>query len=174
MIEKGSREGGDIRMKEPLVSICVLTYMHERYIEDCLRSLIAQTYRNIELLILDDASTDRTYNIIESYLEHLNNRFPQVRIKKNKRNSGNISVNLNYMLKQARGEYIKTFSGDDVMTPKYVEKIVGHMEQNQEAILGYTNSYVVESGFKLGEKAGVNLHILSIDLVVRIEYLIDC
>ncbi len=143
-------------MKEPLVSVCVLTYMHERYIEDCLKSLLAQTYQNIELMILDDASTDHTYYILKSYEERLRNRFVHVQIERNAHNSGNISANLNRMLKQARGEYIKTFSGDDAMVSKYVERIVGHMEKNREAILGYTNSYIVEDQFKLGEKAGNN------------------
>lgn len=141
-------------MMEPLVSVCILTYMHERYIEDCLKSLISQTYQNIELLILDDTSTDRTYDILKFYEERLKNRFSCVKIERNACNCGNISSNLNHMLKQAKGEYVKTFSGDDIMTPKYVEKIVAHMEQNIEAILGYTNSYVVGDEFKLGEKVG--------------------
>lgn len=125
--------------------------MHERYIEDCLKSLISQTYKNIELLILDDASTDCTFDIIQSYEERLRARFSNVILEKHRHNSGNVSANLNKILRAAQGAYIKTFAGDDAMLPEYVEKIVAHMEEDKEAILGYTNAYVVEDKFKLGD-----------------------
>lgn len=53
-------------MDMPLVSICLLTYMHERYIEDCLRGVLNQTYENMEIIILDDYSIDNTFTIIQN------------------------------------------------------------------------------------------------------------
>ena len=141
-------------MGKPLVSICLITYMHERYIEDCLKSLVGQTYDNIELLILDDASTDNTFQIIKTYEVRLRSRFPRILIEQNSHNSGNVSANFNHMLKQTNGEYVKTFSGDDVMALGYVEKMVEHMEKNSDAIMGYTNAYAVEDGFRMGDDPG--------------------
>ena len=49
-----------------LVSVTISAYNHERYIEECIRSIIAQTYENIELLVIDDGSKDRTFEILQS------------------------------------------------------------------------------------------------------------
>ena len=135
------------------MSICLVTYMHQRYIRDCLESMISQTYYNIELLILDDSSTDNTYNIIMTYEQRLHERFPHVSIEKNICNSGNVSANLNKLLRKAKGEFIKTFAGDDAMLPTYVEEIVAFLEksENDDAILAYTNAYIVGDTFRLGD-----------------------
>ncbi len=116
-------------MSQPLVSIGLVTYMHEQYIKDCLESLIGQTYQNIELLILDDASTDATYDVIMSYEQQMRERFPYMTIVRNSCNSGNVSANLNRILKGAKGAYVKTFAGDDAMLPAYVEEVVAFLER---------------------------------------------
>lgn len=140
-------------MNQPLVSIALVTYMHERYIKDCLESLIGQTYHNIELLILDDASTDSTYDIIMSYEWRMRAKFSNVLILKNDHNSRNVSANLNKLLKESKGIYFKTFSGDDAMFPTYVEDTVTFLEQseNRDAILVYTNAYIVADDYRLGD-----------------------
>ena len=145
-------------MDQPLVSIALVTYMHERYIEECLKSIIGQTYQNIELLILDDASTDDTYDIIMLYERRMRARFSKVLILKNDHNSGNVSVNLNKILKEAKGVYFKTFAGDDAMLPTYVEEIVAFLvrRENEDAILAYTNAYIVGENFHLGDEPGRN------------------
>ena len=53
---------------DELVSICVLTYNHEKYIQDSLKGFLSQTYSKIELIILDDSSTDRTVELIEAMM----------------------------------------------------------------------------------------------------------
>lgn len=143
-------------MSQPLVSIGLVTYMHAEYIEDCLESLICQTYQNIELLILDDASSDDTYSRIVSYEQRMRTRFPYLSITRNSHNSGNVSANLNKILKRAKGSYIKTFAGDDAMFPTYVEEIVDFLEEkeNENAILAYTNAVIVGNDFHLGDDPG--------------------
>lgn len=139
-------------MERPLVSICLLTYMHKKYIADCLVSLINQTYSNIELLILDDASTDSTMDIIRSYEQAMNERFVRVFIKHNEINSGNIAANLNVLLRQAQGQYIKTFAGDDMMLPELIEETVACLEENKQFIMCCANAYIVNDQYRPGSK----------------------
>ena len=80
---------------KPLVSIYLLTYNQEKYVEDTLLSVYNQTYKNIELLIFDDASTDNTVRILKAYINKLNKRFTAVRMVLNSSNSGNIAKNVN-------------------------------------------------------------------------------
>ena len=76
-------------MKEPLISIGLLTYNHEKYIASALEGLIAQEYKRIELIVLDDASNDNTSLYIEMYMECMEKRFERVVYFKNKENRGN-------------------------------------------------------------------------------------
>ena len=98
-----------------LVSIVLLTYNHERYIGDCLQSILEQDYGKIELLMLDDASKDKTVAIIESYFEALREKCDYVLFIKNKKNKGNIPFNMNRLLKKSRGSYCKMLGGDDIL-----------------------------------------------------------
>lgn len=139
-------------MEQPLVSICLLTYMHEKYIGDCLESLLSQTYSNMELLILDDASTDRTFEILKYYEKKLDEKFKCLAISRNPMNIGNISANFNQLITRAGGAYIKTFAGDDMMLPDYVSKIISYMEEHREAIMCYTNAYLVSDDFRWGDR----------------------
>ena len=108
-------------MDTPLVSIMVLTYQHENYIEDCIKGLLSQTYSNMELLIADDASTDATLDIIDRNLMELNKKFVRVEIIRHPENTGNIAHNINELLKMAKGEYFRLSAGDDALLPDCVE-----------------------------------------------------
>ena len=81
-------------MEDDLVSVGVMTYNHERYIKDCLESLAEQTYKNKELVILDDASTDKTSEIIKSMMGYLESSFKRVEFIQNETNCGNIPRNM--------------------------------------------------------------------------------
>ena len=107
-----------------LVSICLLTYMHEKYIEDCLNSIINQSYPRLELIIYDDCSTDKTMQLIFKILSKRRQRFEKVTILQSRVNTGKICASVNIMLRHARGEYIKEFSGDDLMFPDCIENLV--------------------------------------------------
>ncbi|WP_026970208.1 glycosyltransferase family 2 protein [Algoriphagus terrigena] len=97
----------------PLISVCVIAYNHERFILDCLEGIVAQDYPNIELVISNDASIDRTHQKIESYLEKLEpSRCMKVKYFNQEKNLG-INPNLKFALDLCLGDYIAICEGDD-------------------------------------------------------------
>ena len=86
--------------KQPLISIIIPVYNVERYLPECLDSLLAQTYQNFELLCVNDGSSDSSQSILEQYAR----KDSRVRVfcKKN----GGVSSARNFGLEQAKGEYI--------------------------------------------------------------------
>ncbi|WP_353684452.1 glycosyltransferase family 2 protein [Thermodesulfovibrio sp. 3907-1M] len=104
---------------EPLVSIITLTYNHENYIAECIESVLCQTYENWEMIILDDASTDKTPYIVERYAK----KNKKIKFIRNEKNKGPLYLDENYntALKECKGEWIGYLEGDDVLTKKSLE-----------------------------------------------------
>ena len=111
-------------MTYPLVSIFIVTYNSALFIRECLDSVLAQDYPNMEVVIGDDASTDNTVEIIHEYQQkhpHL------IKLNVNSVNVG-ITKNCNITLALCTGKYIAMFAGDDVMLPGKISKQVRYME----------------------------------------------
>ncbi len=111
-------------MTYPLVSVICLCYNHERFLAEALDSVLAQTYLNVEIIILDDASTDNSVNIILAYCA----RFPHLQFIRNTENAGNCTT-FNKALSQATGEYIIDFATDDVLLPTRIAEQVTCFEK---------------------------------------------
>lgn len=120
-----------------VVSIIVASYNHEKYVEDCLESIKKQTYKDIELIITDDCSGDKTYSIIQEWCIKNRNRFVNCVYTKHEVNQG-VSKTYNDMILASQGEYIKCFASDDMMYPNAIETMVKAIEEN-EADMVYTN-----------------------------------
>lgn len=105
-------------MKKPKISVIVSVYNTEKYIVKCLDSILAQTYPNLELVIIDDRSKDKSLEIIEQYQKHQN-----VIIIKNKVNKG-LAYSRNIGLEKSTGEYIGYIDSDDYIEPDYYEKLM--------------------------------------------------
>lgn len=110
--------------KMPLVSIIVPVYNGERYLRESLDSILNQTYQNTEVLVMDDASTDSTPEIIASYGK-------QIRHIRQAQNKG-IYANENDGIAIAKGEYIAVYHADDIYDPAIVEKEVEYLEMHGE------------------------------------------
>ena len=130
--------------QSPLVSVLIPCYNHEAFLDDCLKSLVAQTYENIELLICDDCSPDGSYAKILSWESALRERFSRVEILRNEVNCG-VTKNINRMLSVSRGDYIKILASDDAMVPSAVARMVDFMERD------VTISVAVVNGVKVPE-----------------------
>jgi alpha-1,3-rhamnosyltransferase len=107
-------------MKEPLVSIVVITYNSSKYVLETLESCKVQTYKNIELIISDDGSKDDTVRICEDWLEENRERFQFTKLIKVEKNTG-IPANCNRGVKASEGEWIKLIAGDDVLLTVCIE-----------------------------------------------------
>lgn len=111
-------------MSGPVVSVICLSYNHKRFIREAIDSVIAQTYRNIEVILIDDASTDGTQEVIKEYQQ----AHPEFKVFLLEKNLGNCAA-FNYALKNASGEFVIDFATDDVMLPDRVEKQVGQFSR---------------------------------------------
>src|SRR5713226_3435146 len=101
----------------PLVSICIPTFNAARWIKDCLGSALAQTYAPLEVLIIDDASTDETVELIRSIADE------RIRLLVNEQNIG-LTRNWNRCIEMSCGDFIKFLFHDDILYPDCVEKMI--------------------------------------------------
>lgn len=118
-----------------LISVVVTCYNHQDYIEQCLRSIFAQTYRNIELLVLDDGSSDNSAEIIEAVLA--DSPFP-TRFESHE-NMGVVKTR-NKALQQIQGTYFIFVDSDDFLDSDYIESFYTSMVQ-EEADIVYGDLY---------------------------------
>ena len=102
----------------PLVSICIPTFNGEEWLRNCLNSALHQTYDHLEILILDDVSTDDTVSIARTF------RDERIRISVNPRNRGLVG-NWNECIRLAQGSLIKLLFQDDTLYPECIEKMLG-------------------------------------------------
>lgn len=119
---------------DALVSIVVITYNSAPYIDETLNSIWVQTYPNIELVVSDDASTDDTLNIIKQWIKNNGQRFSKCSIVESPINTG-ITCNCNRGIAVAEGYYVKLVSGDDLIQPLCVERLVAYAEKNKIPLL---------------------------------------
>ena len=108
----------------PKVSILIPTFNYAHYLEDSIPSALNQTYTDFELIILDNASTDNTKEVVAKYLSD-----PRVSYYRNETNIGVVG-NFNLCLELANCEYIKFLCADDKFEPTIVEKYVAVMDAN--------------------------------------------
>lgn len=128
----------------PLVSIIVPVYNGEKHLRESLDSIVAQTYPNLEILVMDDASTDSTPEIIASY----GDRLKYYRQEQNKRQYQNV----NEALQMVAGEYIAIYHADDVYEPKIVEREVKFFQKHPEVGAVFCHDIFINSeGYKYGQ-----------------------
>lgn len=103
----------------PLVSIVALCYNHARFLEEALESILAQTYPNVEVILVDDASTDGSAAILRRYAA----AHPHWQLHLLPKNGGNCRA-FNHGLRQAHGEFVVDFATDDVLLPSRLSQQV--------------------------------------------------
>ena len=125
-----------------LVSAIISAYNHENYIQDTIKSLIAQTYKNIELIIIDDGSVDSTWQKIQEMKPECEQRFCNVYFE-TKENEGSC-ITINRLLEKAQGEYIYFIASDDLAKPQAIEKEVEFLNQNPDFALVVGNNEIID------------------------------
>ena len=127
-------------MPSLLVSIVLPVYNCEKYITECLESIVTQTYKNWELIIIDDGSTDSSDEIISAFILKVDNHH----VNYIKLSHHGFTYCLNYAIKISSGKYIARIDADDIMLPERLEKQLLFLEEHPEiGILG-TNAYEID------------------------------
>lgn len=128
--------------KQPLVSIILPTYNGSRYIRQSIDSCLGQTYKNLELIIVDDCSSDGTADIVKSYFD------PRIKYVKHEKNL-KLPWALNTGFKNAKGDYLTWTSDDNFYAPEAIATMVLVLEEKQEVGFIYTNYYIVDEAGKI-------------------------
>lgn len=127
----------------PLVSVLIPAYNHENYIQETIESIINQTYPNIELIILDDGSKDKTWEKITELKPKCENRFVKSHFE-TKQNEGTC-ITLNKLLKLSSGEFVYIIASDDLAKPQAIEKEVKFLQDNPDYALAVGDNEYVDS-----------------------------
>lgn len=127
----------------PLVSVLIPAYNHENYIQETIESIINQTYPNIELIILDDGSKDKTWEKITELKPKCENRFVKIHFE-TKQNEGTC-MTLNKLLKLSSGEFVYIIASDDLAKPQAIEKEVKFLQNNPDYALAIGDNEYVDS-----------------------------
>ena len=139
---------------EPLVSILLPSYNHEKYVEEAITSLLNQTYKNIELIGVDDFSTDSTFELIRK----LASSDSRIKCYRNEKNLG-ISNTMNRAIALACGTYVMTASSDDVWEAYTVQTLVNEaFEQKNSCTIVWGDGIVVDSSGKILHNSFLEFH----------------
>lgn len=109
----------------PLVSVYIPSYNHEKYVSDSIKSVLNQTYKNIELIVIDDGSKDNSVSIIQNLADKYGFKFIH-------RPNKGLSATINQALNLANGKYICGCASDDKFILDKIEKQVKFMEENPD------------------------------------------
>lgn len=151
---------------EALVSIVVPVYNCEKYLEKCLGSIVNQSYRQLEVLVINDGSTDNSQKIIDKFKQC------DTRVVSLYQDNNGVASARNNALRHANGKYYLFIDGDDYIGIDYVKDLVLSAEQNQSdlVICGYTLAYpdknkyieIIPGIYKKGEKEEWSYRISSV------------
>ena len=129
-------------MKNPKVTVLMSVYNGEKYLQEAIDSILVQTFKDFEFLIINDGSADKTGEILKSYND------PRIKIIDNKKNIG-LTKSLNIGLRIAKGEYIARQDADDISMPERLEKEIVFLDNNKN--VGLVGTYY----FEINEKGKV-------------------
>lgn len=124
----------------PRVSIGLPVYNGEKYLQQAIDSILAQTYSDFELIISDNASTDRTQDICRAYIV----QDKRIQYYRNTENLG-LAANYNNAYSRAVGEYFKWAAHDDLVAPAFMERCVDALDNNPAAVLAYSKAEIIDA-----------------------------
>jgi len=122
-------------MTSDLVSVVIPVYNSEKFLEECLDSILTQTYQNIEIIAVDDGSTDSSPDILERYSDKINII--------SQKNQGLASA-LNLGISKMKGDWFKWFSPDDVMYSNTIETLIDEAKNHPDNTIIYSNWNIID------------------------------
>lgn len=125
-------------MNTPIVSVVVPNYNHARFLRQRLDSILAQSYQDFELILLDDCSTDESRSVLREYASD-----PRVRLDFNDANSGSTFKQWNKGVRLAQGKYIWLAESDDYCDSHFLQRLVALLDADPEVMIAYCRSWRV-------------------------------
>lgn len=120
---------------EPLVTIVIPSYNHERYVVDSIKGVVSQTYNNVELIIIDDGSTDGSVSRIESMLDTCRERFKRFEFR-SRPNKG-LCATLNEALEWSQGEFFSLIASDDILLENKTSVLVDVLKTDDSIVAAF-------------------------------------
>lgn len=129
-------------MTKALISVLVPAFNHERYIEECINSIVNQTYAELELLISDDGSVDSTLMKVKELRKRFTHRFKNIVID----HHSNIGVaeSLNLLIKQSSGDYFFIIASDDVIKAHTIERLHSFLSDHKDYVLAVGDNELID------------------------------
>jgi glycosyltransferase involved in cell wall biosynthesis len=145
-----------------LVSIGMPVFNGELFVEEALESLLSQSFRNFEVIISDNASSDRTEEICRAYA----NADARIRFYRNKDNMG-AAKNYNRVFELSRGKFFKWQAVDDKCQPEFLSRCLEVLQERPEVVLAYTKTFVTDLEDNIIEMEDVPLRFDAEDVIER-------
>lgn len=145
-----------MKTHRPRVSIGLPVYNGERFLEDAINSLLAQTYQDFELIISDNASADQTEQICRFFAKRDN----RIHYCRSRQNYG-AAWNFNHVFKLSQGEYFKWSAHDDICTREYIERCIDILDKMPSVILCYTKTKIINENGKYVRNYTDDLNVTS-------------
>ncbi|MBW4664432.1 MAG: glycosyltransferase [Chroococcus sp. CMT-3BRIN-NPC107] len=124
--------------REPLVSVVITTYNRQAYLKEAIASVLQQTYKNIEVIIADNGSTESPKALVDAFQDS------RLHLRINEKNIG-IGPNFTSAFKLAKGKYVASINDDDLWQKDILEKLVPLLENNPEVVVAFCDYYVINS-----------------------------
>ena len=122
---------------DPLVTIVITSYNYGKHVGDAIASALAQSYRNVEVLVLDNASTDNSVEVVRSFTDE------RIRLVTRDENIG-IQRNHNEGIKLAKGDFVVFLSADDMLLPTLVEDVLAYRHTHPDIDIVYTSAIIMD------------------------------
>lgn len=141
---------------EPLVSVVIPYYQHKQYIDNCISSVVQQTYESIELIIVDDCSPDGSGNYVQQILQNqrllqrFSNKINFIHLDKNQ----GAHFAINHGISQSNGEYIAILNSDDLYHPDRLRSMISLMKKEQKEFAFSGVNYMDDNGKSVDQSDG--------------------
>lgn len=152
----------------PLVSVVIPCYNHEKYVQDCIQSVIKQTYRSIELIIIDDGSKDNSVQKIQEMITKCQERF--VRFEFRYRGNKGLSRTLNEAIDWCRGKYFCAIASDDKMLPAKTELQVQFLENHLDVVAVFGGINQINDNSEIVRAINPKAQYYVFDEIARFEH----
>lgn len=127
-------------MTIPKISVILIFYNDAKYLPDSISSILNQSFKDFELVMIDNGSTDNSFEVANSYAK----KDKRIKIIRSEKNYFGGAINIKKLLKIAKGEYIKLFCADDVMNENCLEKQISFLEENPKYLACFSHLMTID------------------------------